>query len=73
MPAENLSFPAIMMREVKIMSSATGTREDLREILEMAAGGKVKCLIETRPVEEINEIFEEMRGAKITGRVVLKF
>lgn len=73
MPADNLSFPAIMMREVKIMSSATGTREDLREILEMAAAGKVKCLIETRTVEEINDIFDEMRNAKITGRVVLKF
>jgi alcohol dehydrogenase, propanol-preferring len=73
MPSENLSFPAIMMREVKIMASATGTREDLREVLEMAAVGKVKCLIETRKLEEINEVFEEMRGAKITGRVVIKF
>jgi propanol-preferring alcohol dehydrogenase len=71
MPSENLSFPAIMMREIKITSSATGTREDLREVLEMAAEGKVKCLVETRPLEEINEIFDRMRRAQITGRVVL--
>lgn len=73
MPAEDLSFPAIMMREMKIMSSATGTRQDLREILDMAGSGKVKCLIETRGLESINEVFDEMRNAKITGRVVLKF
>lgn len=71
MPAEDLSFPAIMMREVKITSSATGTREDLREVLEMAAEGKVKCLVETRPLEQINEIFDQMRRAQITGRVVI--
>lgn len=71
MPSENLSFPAIMMREIKITSSATGTRDDLREVLEMAAAGKVKCLVETRPLEEINEIFDRMRRGQITGRVVL--
>ena len=73
MPAEELSFPAMKMREVKIMASATGTRDDLREILEMAADGRVKCLIETRPLESINEVFDDMRNAKIAGRVVLKF
>jgi alcohol dehydrogenase, propanol-preferring len=73
MPSENLSFPAIQMREVTISSSATGTRQDLREVLEMAARGEVRCLIETRPLEQINEVFEQMRRAQITGRVVLRF
>ncbi len=72
MPAEDLSFPAIMMREISIMSSATGTREDVREVLELAAAGKVKCQVETRPLEQVNDVFDEMRRAKITGRVVLK-
>ena len=71
MPAEDLSFPAIMMREISIMSSATGTREDVREVLELAAAGKVKCQVETRPLEQVNQVFDEMRRAKITGRVVL--
>jgi propanol-preferring alcohol dehydrogenase len=71
MPAEDLSFPAIMMREMRIMSSATGTREDMREVLELAAAGRVKCQVETRSLEQVNEVFEEMRAAKITGRVVL--
>jgi len=69
MPADDLTFPAIQMREIKIMSSATGTREDLREILQMAAAGKVKCLVETRPLAAVNEVFEQMRRGQITGRV----
>jgi alcohol dehydrogenase, propanol-preferring len=71
MPAEDLTFPAIMMREVKIMSSATGTRQDLREVLDLAAAGKIRCRIETSPIERINEIFDQMRRAQITGRAVL--
>jgi len=71
MPAEDLCFPAIMMREIRIMSSATGTREDMREVLELAASGRIKCRVETRPLEAVNEVFDEMRRGKITGRVVL--
>jgi alcohol dehydrogenase, propanol-preferring len=71
MPAEDLTFPAISMREVKIMASATGTREDLRELLELAASGKIHCTIETRPLAEVNEVFDEMRLTQITGRTVL--
>jgi propanol-preferring alcohol dehydrogenase len=73
MPSEDLSFPAIMMREIRIMSSATGTRDDMREVLELAVSGKLRCRVETRSLEEINEIFEEMRQGKITGRAVLTF
>ncbi|HWO02589.1 MAG TPA: zinc-dependent alcohol dehydrogenase [Blastocatellia bacterium] len=71
MPAEDLSFPAIMMRELQIGSSATGTRQDLREVLDLAKAGKVRCTIETRPLEAINEVFDQMRQGQITGRVVL--
>jgi len=53
------------------MASATGTREDMREVLELAAAGRVKCLVEARPLAQINEIFDDMRRAKITGRVVV--
>ena len=73
MPAEALTFPAIMMREITITSAATGTRDDLREVLQLAAEGKLRCLIETRRLEAINEILDAMRGGKITGRVVLTF
>ena len=73
MPADDLSFPAIMMREIRVMSSATGTREEQREVLNLAAAGKLRCRVESRSLEEINEIFDEMRRGQISGRVVLTF
>ncbi len=75
LPSEPLAFSASAMSsgETHIVASSVGTREDLREVLEMAARGKVKCLVEPRSLEEINEVFGEMKKATITGRVVLKF
>ena len=73
MPAEPLTFPAIMMREITITSSATGTRDDLRAVLQLAAEGHVRCLIETQKLEAINGILDAMRGGKIAGRMVLTF
>lgn len=73
MPAEALTFPAIMMREITITSSATGTRDDLRAVLRMAAEGKLTCLTETRPLDAVNDVLEAMRQGHITGRVVLTF
>jgi len=71
MPAEDLSFPAIMMRELRIQATATGTRDDLRELLNLAASGKVKCRVERRSLSQVNEVLNDMRSGKITGRVVL--
>jgi alcohol dehydrogenase, propanol-preferring len=74
LPAEPLTFPAIAMvaREVHIFASAVGTRQDIREVLELAATGKLTCQIETRSLEQVNETFDEMRQGKLSGRVVLK-
>jgi propanol-preferring alcohol dehydrogenase len=71
MPADDIPLPAILLREITVMASATGTRNDLRELLELAAGGKVKCRVETRPLQEIKEVFDEMKQGKISGRIVL--
>lgn len=73
LPAENVCFPAIMMaaKEVRIRASAVGTRQDLREVLAIAAAGKVRCQVAARPLYDANEAFEELRRGQVTGRVVL--
>jgi propanol-preferring alcohol dehydrogenase len=73
-PAEPLSIPVIVMvgAETRILSSSVGTREDLRETLELAATGKIRCRVEARRLDEINQVFDEMRRGTILGRVVLK-
>jgi propanol-preferring alcohol dehydrogenase len=62
-----------MMREMRIQSTATGTRDEMKALLELAAEGKVRCKVETRKLDQINEVFDEMRAGRITGRVALKF
>ena len=73
LPANEISFPAIMMSagEVNIKASAVGTREDLREVLALAAEGKLHCQVASRPLAEVNAVLDEMRAGKISGRVVL--
>ena len=74
LPAEDICFPPIMMaaREVRIKASAVGTREDLREVLALAAEGKIRCEVAARRLEDVNAVLDEMRRGEISGRVVLK-
>jgi len=73
LPADNISFPPIVMAagEVRIQASAVGTRQDLREILSMAAKGKVRCRVAARPLAQVNDVLEQLRRGQISGRVVL--
>jgi propanol-preferring alcohol dehydrogenase len=57
--------------EVHIKASAVGTRKDLRDVLAMAAEGKLHCQVAGRPLDQINQVFDEMRSGQISGRVVL--
>lgn len=74
LPSEEISFPAIMMAggEVRIQASAVGTRQDVRETLALAAVGKLRCQVSSRPLSHANDVLEEMRAGKIAGRVVLQ-
>jgi alcohol dehydrogenase, propanol-preferring len=73
LPAENVCFPPIMMaaKEIRIRASAVGTRQDLREVLTMAAAGKVRSQVATRSLDDANDALEELRRGLVTGRTVL--
>jgi propanol-preferring alcohol dehydrogenase len=74
LPAESICFPAISMAggEVRIQASAVGTREDLRNVLAMAAAGKVKSRVSVRPLSDASEVLGELRRGQVSGRVVLQ-
>ena len=57
--------------EVRIRASAVGTRQDLREVLGMAAAGNLRCQVVARPLVEANEVLNELRGGQVSGRIVL--
>jgi propanol-preferring alcohol dehydrogenase len=73
LPAEDISFSPIMMAagEVRIQATAVGTRDDLREVLAIAAAGKVRCRVTSRPLVQANDVLEDLRHGRIAGRVVL--
>ncbi|MGO4250173.1 alcohol dehydrogenase AdhP [Paenarthrobacter sp. RAF54_2] len=70
-------FPApifeIVLKGLTVRGSIVGTRQDLEEALEFYAQGKIKPTVSTRELSEVNAVFDEMKHAKIDGRVVLKF
>ena len=73
LPAESLCFSPIAMAgtEIRVQASAVGTRQDLREVLDLAAAGKVSCQVTSRPLADANAVLEDLRRGRIAGRVVL--
>ncbi|HJX85094.1 MAG TPA: zinc-binding dehydrogenase, partial [Candidatus Angelobacter sp.] len=72
LPTDDIAFPAIMMREIKIRSVATGTRDDQRAVLDLAGSGAIRCLVETCDLTSINETLDKMRRGEISGRIAVK-
>lgn len=74
LPADPLTFSAsaLSSREARIIASSVGTREDMRELFELAAKGEVRCHIETRPLDTVNEVLTELKNGKVIGRIVLE-
>ncbi|MFX0028869.1 MAG: zinc-dependent alcohol dehydrogenase [Candidatus Hermodarchaeota archaeon] len=63
----------VIMRNLHITGSLTGTVEDMRELVQLAAEGKVKTHVgRTADLSEIGEVFEEMSKGKFAGRAVIK-
>jgi alcohol dehydrogenase, propanol-preferring len=62
----------VVLKRLTIRGSIVGTRKDMQEALQFAAEGKVKAIIETQRLEEINSVFDRLRRGEVQGRVVIK-
>ncbi|GMA51613.1 zinc-dependent alcohol dehydrogenase [Alicyclobacillus contaminans] len=73
LPTGDIPIPIFdtVLNGVTVRGSIVGTRKDLQEALDFAARGKVRTIIETQPLEKINDVFERMEKGQINGRVVL--
>jgi len=73
LPEENICFAPIRMAgaEVCIRASAVGTRQDLREVLALAAAGQVRCETTQHALADVNAVLESLRRGGIRGRAVL--
>jgi D-arabinose 1-dehydrogenase-like Zn-dependent alcohol dehydrogenase len=44
----------------------------LKEILALAAVGKLRCQTVERPLSQVNEVLDQLRQGEVTGRIVLR-
>jgi len=63
----------VVLKRITIRGSIVGTRNDLVEALDFAERGLVKCTIETKHINDINDIFQRLKKGKISGRTIIKF
>lgn len=73
LPADPICFSPILMAagEIRIQASTVGTRQDVREVLAIAADGNVRCQVASRPLVEANEALDQLRRGQVSGRLVL--
>ncbi len=57
--------------EQRIVGSLLGTREMMREVLTIAASGKVHVEAEARPLGEAATALADLKAGRVTGRLVL--
>lgn len=66
-----LNIVKTVLDGIEIIGSLVGTRQDLAEAFEHALSGKINPIVQLRTLDEINDIFEEMKQGAIQGRMVI--
>jgi propanol-preferring alcohol dehydrogenase len=65
-------LPPLAVMQLQFRGSFTGTLDELNELVAIVRQGRVKP-IPTRavPIDQVNECIAELRGGKVSGRIVL--
>ncbi|GIV98869.1 zinc-dependent alcohol dehydrogenase [Roseiflexus sp.] len=74
LPADNyIQLPIFetVLKGIHVIGSIVGTRADLAETFALHAAGKTRVLYETRPLDQVNEAFEDVEhGRNKAPRIV---
>lgn len=68
----NVPITLLIAKNLNIVGSSLGNRQDVIEALEIAARGKVKPHVQLKKLEDLNDVLKDLEAGKIAGRVVLK-
>lgn len=68
-----LNVPPLVAMSKQLTYKATyyGTRDDLVEVVQAIADGKLKPRAETRPMKEVVRVMEDLHAGKLSNRVAL--
>ena len=74
-PLNQLLFFAddLVAGEFQIVGSAVGTRDDVRETLELAVTNQLSIRVETCRLEDLNRVLDSMRRGELRARTVVTF
>jgi propanol-preferring alcohol dehydrogenase len=61
----------VVLKRITIRGSIVGTRKDLAEAIAFAAEGKVRAHIHRTALEDINQVFADLKAGRVDGRIVL--
>lgn len=61
----------VIGKGLKLKGSIVGDRQDLREALQFALEGKVKCIVHKWPLEQAAEVHQGLQEGNFEGRAVL--
>ncbi|MDR2373708.1 MAG: alcohol dehydrogenase catalytic domain-containing protein [Bifidobacteriaceae bacterium] len=68
----NADFAEVSHKEVSIWGIRSGSRDDLRGIVDLAASGQIRLPeIDTWPLEQINDAIEALRSRRVDGKAVI--
>jgi len=71
-PAEFLTpIVPVVLGRITIRGSIVGGRQDLEEAIQFAAEGKVHSHYHKMKLEDINQVFSEMKAGTLDGRMVI--
>jgi propanol-preferring alcohol dehydrogenase len=61
----------VVLKRITVRGSIVGTRADLAQAIAFAAEGKVRATVSTRPLEDAPQVFDDLLGGRVEGRVAL--
>lgn len=61
----------VVLKRITVRGSIVGSRGDLAEAVAFAAEGKVRAHFHRAKLEDINQVFADLRAGRVDGRIVL--
>jgi alcohol dehydrogenase, propanol-preferring len=61
----------VVLKRITIRGSIVGTRADLAEAIAFAGEGKVRAHIHPAKLEDVNQIFSDLKAGSVDGRMVM--
>ena len=61
----------VVLGRITLRGSIVGGRQDLAEAIAFASEGKVRSTIHQKKLEDINQVFADLKAGRVDGRVVM--